>query len=136
LDSQRGYSELPHTADWVLQVWGQSYADLLVTAAEGMYSLLGLEPRSAGDEQIEFSVQGRDAESRLVNFLDELLFLLERDRILVDEMVIDQDGETLTVKGRPVSVDEQRKEIKAVTYYQLKIEEADNHLKIQITFDV
>ncbi len=136
MDSQRGYSELPHTADWVLQVWGQSYADLLVTAAEGMYSLLGLEPRSAGDEQIEFSVQGRDAESRLVNFLDELLFLLERDRILVDEMVIDQDGETLTVKGRPVSVDEQRKEIKAVTYYQLKIEEADNHLKIQITFDV
>lgn len=136
MDSQRGYLELPHTADWVLQVWGQTYPELVITAAEGMYALLGLDATSPGDDRIEFRVNGRDAEERLVNFLEELLFLLEGERILVDEMVVEHQGEELLVQGSRRSVKAQRKEIKAVTYYQLKVEEQNGLLQVKITFDV
>jgi len=46
-NSQSGFREREHTADWELQVWAPSFSGLLEQAARGMYALSGTRDQSS-----------------------------------------------------------------------------------------
>lgn len=134
--SASGYLELPHTADWALQVWGPDEAALLAAAAAGMYDLMGatLQPGSGRVRRLQ--VDAPDAESRLVTFLSELLYLGEQEGLAFDRVAVTVRGERViaALEGAPLlSV---AKEIKAVTYHNLVIRQGPRGLETVIVFDV
>jgi SHS2 domain-containing protein len=131
-----GYCEIEHTADWELLVWGPNLASLLEQAARGMYALsqmnLGTGPRVRREFEISFA----DGESLIVDFLSELLYFAEEENLAFDGFHI-QAEETackFRVSGAPIL--EQAKEIKAVTFHQLKVRETETGLAVNIVFDV
>ncbi len=131
-----GYRELKHTADWEIEVWAPDLAGLFEQAARGMYALsethLYSEPRLTRTLELSAS----DAESLLVKFLAELLFLGEQYGLGFDTFDVHVDGSTLQARLAGASLAGQAKEIKAVTYHNLTIRRSPRGLEVRIVFDV
>jgi len=136
---QMGFTEISHTADWSLHVWAPDLGQLFVQAAKGMMRLMGGSVLPDCIRMYDFEMKAGDQESLLVAFLSELLFLAERDEISFMEFSlqitqIDEYLLTAQVKGAPIL--EKLKEIKAVTYHNLKITSNAGGLQVDLVFDV
>jgi SHS2 domain-containing protein len=133
---EAGYREVEHTADWELQVWASDLVSLLKIAAQGMYVLSHTELTNQPREMRAFEIPFTDRESLLVDFLSELLFFGEDEGIAFDTYQLDFDGSTLKVQAFGAPIQEQAKEIKAVTYHRIQIHETARGLEVNIVFDV
>lgn len=131
-----GFRERPHTADWALDVWAPDAPTLLTQAALGMTALMGIHTRAAPCVSQEFDLRFVDLESLLVGFLSELLYLSARDGLSFDQFDLTLTADRLhaVVHGQPIA--QLAKEIKAVTYHNLRIVETGRGLETTIVFDV
>lgn len=131
-----GFRELEHTADWELEVWAPDLAGLLEQAALGMYTLAGvrLDPSARRQHQIQLSAD--DAESLLVAFLQQLLYLSETRGLAFDRFDLKLQDHELEARLSGSAIAVIHKEIKAVTYHNLKITQSDEGLEARIVFDV
>jgi SHS2 domain-containing protein len=133
---QFGYEEIEHTADWALRAWAPDLETLFVQAAEGMNHLAGMALVEGTRIKKRFELQAIDHESLLVEFLAELLYYSEIERLGFErfDLTIGDDKLSAEVEGGPIAA--LKKEIKAVTYYDLEIRENETGLEVDIVFDV
>jgi SHS2 domain-containing protein len=136
MDDTVGYREIEHTADWELHVWAPNLPALLTTTAQGMYALSHTKLAAGPRVLREFEIPFVDSESLLVDFLSELLFFGEDEGVAFDGFQIDFSGDNLKVQAYGASIQDQAKEIKAVTYHGLQIQETERGLEVNIVFDV
>ena len=131
-----GFREKEHTADWELEVWAPDLPALLVEAARGMYWLMGARLDEGERQQRGFEFSGVDDESRLVSFLQELLYLSDSQGLAFDqlEVTIDEEGGRARLSGAPLV--QMGKEIKAVTYHNLAVRKTATGLQVTLVFDV
>ena len=131
------WEEIEHTADWAIRVWGEDQRALYENAALGMVSLLGDAKPIEITLRRSIEVTAIDAESLLVDWLTELLYLLE-DHLIFDQIhVTGIEGNTLRAEISGGPPDEPiNKHIKAVTYHMLEIKQTDQGLETVIVFDV
>jgi len=134
--AESGYREIEHTADWELEVWAQDYPTLLERAAKGMYSLSGTRLVSDNSQMKHIELHAPDQETMLVDFLSELIWLAESENLAFEDYSISIDEDTLVADLVGAPIKEQTKEIKAVTFHNLKIERTDQGIKVRIVFDV
>jgi SHS2 domain-containing protein len=132
------WEERDHTADLSIHVWGADLEDLFVTAARGMFALLvDLETVPTTASAI-VRLDAIDAEALLVDWLNELLYLAERDQ-LTAYVAFDFDALTSTSLRASVcggSVETFRTYIKAATYHNLEIEATRGGYETEIVFDI
>jgi SHS2 domain-containing protein len=131
-----GYQEIEHTADWALAVWAKDLPSLLEQAARGMYALSGARLLSEPRQQRVFELAAGDPEKLLVSFLAELLYYGEQEKLGFDcfQLSISADRLHARVEGAPLAAVD--KEIKAVTYHNLRIIPTKRGLEAQSVFDV
>ncbi len=131
-----GFREIEHTADWALQVWAPNLPELLRQAARGMYALSKTSLAAAPQLGREFEFPFNDRDSLIVDFLSELLFLGEQENLAFDEFQIELTAATckFRVWGGPIAA--QTKEIKAVTFHDLFVQENEQGLAVKIVLDV
>lgn len=131
-----GHSEIHHTADVAIQVWADNLPNLFTEAARGMYAIMGVVREEELGKEKKFSMQSADDESLLVAFLNELLYEAEQNRIaFMDVSVSISDGQ-LTADLSGGQLMGKIREVKAVTYHNLKIIESDQGVQVTIVFDV
>ena len=134
------YREMEHTADWALEVTAPDEAALLREAARGMYTLAGtrLHPAPRLSRRLELSAP--DLESLLVLFLEELLYLGESEGAAFDtfSLHVEPHGEAwrlqADLEGAPL--ESMKKEIKAVTWHNLRVRRTPAGLQTVLVFDV
>jgi SHS2 domain-containing protein len=131
-----GFEEKEHTADWSLHVWAPDLAGLLEQAARGMADLSGIKANDQPQIKRNLKVESTDAEGLLVNFLTELLHLMDEEGLVFNTFTLSvaENVVIATMTGSPIL--ERKKEIKAVTYHNLKIEKKARGLEAEIVFDV
>ncbi len=134
--SRAGYREIEHTADWELEVWAPDMPALLEQAAQGMYALAGVRLRDGPRRRRLLKLSYHDREALLVSFLSELLWLGENDGLAFDQLELRLDEEHLQAELQGAPIASLDKEIKAVTFHKLKIEESAIGLQVKIVFDV
>ena len=136
LNHKDGFLEIPHSADLALQVWAASLSGLFIQAARGMYSLLRIENHEGSEVYRKMELQEIDSENLLVSFLNELLNDLQQNKKVYDQfhveinqiaLICDLTGKTICGVGR---------EIKAVTYHDLKIVKTKIGYQTTIVFDI
>ena len=138
----RPYKILPHTAEIALEVRGKDLADLFRNAALGLLKLYGLENRGGmTSEELTIRVKSSTAESLLVHWLTEVVYLVQTRNYLPLKFEFPRAQETdLVVRLHGHTFDPQRvrlsREIKAVTYHRLKIMRDRDHLKSELVIDV
>jgi SHS2 domain-containing protein len=136
MGSPAGYRELEHTADWELEVWAPDFITLLQQAARGMYALSGASCQKGPVEVRTFSLRSTDRETLLVSFLAELLYFIERDDLVFDTFCLSLEEDTLTAELQGAHLAGLDKEIKAVTYHNLRLIQTGRGLEARIVFDV
>ena len=131
-----GYREVEHTADWELEVWAPDFPTLLEQAARGMYALSGVELFESHRITRNLSLTISDHESTLVEFLNELIWYGEDERLGFDQLqfTILEDCLSARLTGAPIV--QQKKEIKAVTFHNLQIHRTERGFEVNIVFDV
>jgi len=138
LAHQVGFEEIEHTADWALRVHGRNLRELLLNAARGMNSLMASNLDNIPlDVEQQVELEAIDAESLLVDWLNELAYWAEIEGLIFREFELDhviQTGLRATVRGGQVS--HFTKHIKAVTYHNLDILETETGLEATVVFDV
>ena len=133
-----GFEEVDHTADHALKVSGDDLADLFISAAEGMASLLVAEPQAVLPEISKtIRIKAVDTESLLVEWLSELAYWAETQLLVFKtfrfQIITTSHLEATATGGK---TDELDKYIKAVTYHNLKIVKTRQGYETIIVFDV
>ena len=133
-----GFEEVEHTADKALRIFGTNLTELFLSAAEGLTHLMAADVADISTK-IEKSIEleAIDAESLLVEWLSELAYWAESEMLVFKNFRIQKATATyLKAKvwgGKTSMLD---KQIKAVTYHNLKIKKTAEGLEATIVFDV
>lgn len=137
MSSQANFSEVDHTADWAIHVRGATLPELFVNAATGMYSLVADLSSAPPTIERAIEVKGVDAEALLINWLNELLYHTEMSGQVFREFRIEFFEPTqLRAVARASRGIELKKQIKAVTFHDLRIAASDRGYEVTIVFDV
>lgn len=134
--ASHGYEEVDHTADIALRVWGENFQVLLFQAAKGLYELMGVEHITGSNIEGQFTLPRETFETILVDFLSELLYLVEENGHAYNEFSFAENDEEFVVHASGCEIQSQDRHIKAVTFHDLNIEETERGLEATITFDV
>lgn len=130
-----GYFEVPHTADIAIEVLADSLVNLFVNAAKGLYHILGIQTGTGIRNSIRLEMEEMDVESLLVLFLNELLFHIEANQAAA-KFNLEIRSSKLLGNLEMENVDSWTREIKAVTYSELKIRKTDQGFRTKIVFDI
>ena len=137
-----GYEELEHTADLRLRAWAMDLPGLFTEAALGLGALLQCRPpASPVAARRTVHLRAGDAESLLVTWLSELLYLNETQALFFSQFDLrlahDEDGAlTLAAAMRGVAGCPARRSIKAVTFHDLSISSRPSGaVEAVVTFD-
>lgn len=131
-----GYREREHTADWELEVWAPDLRTLLEQAGRGMYALAGMRLQAGPRVERRLELAAPDAESLLVRYLSELLYLGESEGLAFDGFDLALEDYRLQARLSGAAIASLEKEIKAVTWHNLAVERTARGLEARIVFDV
>ena len=140
------YTIFDHTADVGLEVRGTSFEDLLATAARATFDQVLEDRPAAVDCRREVCVRPPaglegDRHELLVDWLQELLYLFETERLVPLEY------DFVAVGPREIEADvgfgrfepgrhRTRLEVKAVTYHQIEVREAPDGWHARFILDI
>lgn len=139
--TERTFQVLEHTADKGVAATGKTMAEAFENAAYGMFSLFVDLSKYQAESENEMSVSGDDREQLLWSWLSELVFMFEVDKLLPVDFRITEISDTslkavLSVRPIGKDIEWQGSGVKAVTYHQLKVEQADDTWRAQVYVDV
>ncbi len=141
---EKKYRFLNHTADAKFQAFGRTLEEAFSNAALATASLMWDVGAVARTVKRRVCVEGRDLEQLLLHFLEEVIYAFETQSFLlasVEEMRIKAGtGGGFWLRAVFVGDDEPSKhrlhgEVKAVTYNEMKIEQADS-VTVQVVVDM
>ncbi|MDX9710331.1 MAG: archease [Trichloromonas sp.] len=132
---------LEHTADMGIEATGDSLAEVFVAAAQGLKNMIFGDVPVTPRQGAPVSLAGGDAGELLVAWLGEILYLFEVRGLVPAEFDISDISETSLrgeVCGEPF--DPQRhpveREVKAITYHQLSVEEDGQGWRARVYVDL
>jgi SHS2 domain-containing protein len=142
-DSLKKYQFLEHTADAKFQAFGQSLEEAFSNAAYATVSLMWDRAKIARKIQKPIKVQGRDLEQLLVNFLEEILYLLDSQMFLlhsVEKIQIGKRADVYLLEALFLGDDYGDRykpygDVKAITYNEMEIHTTDLFM-VQVVVDV
>jgi SHS2 domain-containing protein len=122
-----------------LVAYGKSLAEAFANAAYGLFSLI-VEPNKVKEkESRKVTVQAQDTESLLFNWINELIYIFEVERLLFKSFDITEfTGQNLEATCWGEKYDPSRHQlktgVKSATYHMLKVDGEKN--RVQVIFDV
>ncbi len=143
MSASRGYEFFEHTADAGAVVRGVTLPRLFENASKAMFDLIcdrrTVRPRRA----VRIAVRGASLEDLLVRWLSELLFRLDTEGMLFTSFAVERVDRTLlrargTARGETIDRTRHalRREIKAVTYHQIRLTRGRSAWRVRIVFDI
>jgi len=136
-----GFEIFATTADLGIRAWGPTLPVLFQEAARGLFSLLIDGGRIASREWVSVQAAGRNPETLLVAWLNELLFLFETRRFAAGAWKVsslDEHGVVAEVGGEPLDLARHRLvgQVKAATYHELAIRQTATGWDARVVLDV
>lgn len=140
-----GYQFVEHTADVIIEAWGDTIEEAFESAALGMYEVMTETQRVGGGEAYCFEIEGIDLENLLYRWLEELLITTDSKGILFSGFkvyAIERIAGSFRLRGCAYGERFNRERhrsktaVKAVTYHQMMICEEGGKWKLRYTLDI
>jgi SHS2 domain-containing protein len=135
------YRTFDHTADLGIEVYGEDQNQLFSNAGFALFDLITEADKIEVKTSLDLTVEEMNLEDLMVNWLRELLYLHQSERYLFRDFIIHENSEKLlraTLKGEKFDPlrHELIREIKAVTYHQIKVAHEKEMWVSRIVFDI
>jgi tRNA nucleotidyltransferase (CCA-adding enzyme) len=135
------YEHFAHTADLGLRVTAGDLNQLFREAAEGLVAMIAerVDPHPS-DRERRWRIAGTRPDHLLLDWLNELLFAFDVERVLLHgfDVVVDRDGLAARALAQPL--DEARhvllREVKAITYHELRLERGPDGWLAEVIVDI
>ena len=132
------YELLEHTADVMVRCRGKTLEECFENAAYAL-SDQTVDPESVDRKlEVPIEVSGEDDETRLYNFLSEVLFIEEAEVFAFSDFKVSIDGEKVSAIGwgEPLDLGKHhpKMEVKAITYHMMHVDPSVPELVV--VFDV
>jgi SHS2 domain-containing protein len=132
------FEELEHTADCGIRAYGATLSELFANAAAGMFSLITDLDAVKPVGEYEVRVRSKDTEALLFDFLSELLFVHETQKLLLSEFDVRLANLSVDARARGEKIEKGRHplhlNLKAVTYHGMIVDEEGG--VVQVIFDI
>ena len=137
------YRFLQHTADAKFQAFGATLEEAFVNAALATASLMWDWENVSKERQYPVEIEARDLKQLLVNFLEEIIYLLDSKMFLLasaEKIRIEKKENRFFLKAlfRGDKYSDKYKiyrDVKAITYNEMEIANND-HFTIQVVVDI
>ena len=135
------YEIIDHTADLGMVVKGADARDLFTNAAYAMSDLMIEGDMGGKGAKRRITIEGDDYSDLMVRWLGEILYLFDGEHLVVNRIKIKSISpsrleSTLTVASLDKGHHEILREIKAVTYHQITVEEKPHGWEARVIFDI
>ena len=135
------YETFEHTADLGLRVRAETEEALFADAARGLFSMIVPELDSVRPKQTrEFNIAGRERDYLLFDWLNELLYTFDTERILFSQFDVrfTAEGLAATARGEPYDAEVHRldHEVKAITYHGLRLARETDGWLAEVIVDI
>lgn len=132
---------LEHTADLRVEFHAADFAELLVVSGRALFELLveGPLPPASGPEREIVVEETEDLDLALRNWLAELLYYHETQHVIFPEIAARHEPSGMWrghVRPAPCEGLTFAREIKAVTWHGLLVEETPEGLRAEVLFDL
>ncbi len=129
-----------HTADVAIRATGKTLGDAFGAVADGLAAAQCDDIPDSGGSEFTFDLDAENPEALLFDFLDRLIYERDVRNVLPTDHTVsvnDPNGWRVTGTARGVPLEGlQAREIKAVTYSEMDIEQTDNGWRIYVVLDV
>jgi SHS2 domain-containing protein len=128
-----------HTADIGITAYGNSMSEAYANAAYGLFSIITDLRKVRQTESRVIALREDDLESLLFEWLNELIYIFEVDRILIKKCDIQEFGGNrirAICRGEKIDLKRHRLKtgVKAATYHLLTVDQ--RHNRVQVIFDI
>ena len=135
------YKIIDHTADLGIIVKGVDEKNVFIHAAQVMTDLMVEGDISKKTVMKDVSLQGEDFPDLMVRWLGEILYLFAGEKLIVNSIEIKsispiQLKSTLTLSSFEPEHHQVKREIKAVTYHQISVDQVNDGWQARIIFDI
>ena len=141
-----GYELRDHTADVAVEATGPTLGAVFAAAADGMAAAMCDEIPETGGERFDVEVRAEGREALLFDYLDDLIYErdvrgvlpVDNEAEVREETRADDTAEwvlTGSARGIPLAGLGAR-DLKAVTYSEMALEETDDGWRAYVVFDV
>jgi SHS2 domain-containing protein len=138
------YEYLPHTADTKFRAYGKTLQEVFSNAALAVTNVMVDSRIISKRKTHHISAAGSDVQSLLVQFLEQLLILLDAELFFahsVTRIAIHHRGKTYTAEADVIGDDAAKYEthgpqVKAITYNDMKVEETGKGWMVQVVVDI
>jgi SHS2 domain-containing protein len=130
---------LKHTADIKFQAFGKTIEEVFGNSASALKESICGKKRIKIKKIRKIKVRGKDTESLMYKFLEEIIYLLEGENFIIGKVKnikIEEDNLVADVLGDDVSNYKISNKVKAVTYNEMVIENKKKNWIAQIVLDV
>jgi SHS2 domain-containing protein len=130
-----------HTADLGLRVTSIDLDGLFRDAASGLFAMIA-EPAAHGRPagRRAFEITGERHDFLMVDWLTELLYVFDTERLLSGEFEVTVDGRGLRASAACFTLDvgdyQVLREVKAITYHGLKVERTADGWLAEVIVDI
>lgn len=135
------YESIDHTADVGIRAFGKTLEELFRNAALGMFDIIADLQTVGTGESAKVHLEAEDVEGLYLLWHQELLFRSSVDGVVYKLFRFDEISETklsATVDGEKFNPDRQvlKKEVKAITYHELKVKKTKEGWVGEAIFDI
>ncbi|MBN1687307.1 MAG: archease [Spirochaetales bacterium] len=140
-DCDSRYEILDHTADIGIVVYAKDVKSLFAAAALAMTDIMVSGDSGSKKKKRRFTIDAEDYPDLMVRWLGEVLYLFAGERLVTTAAII-ADMDDTSIKAELVMTDfnpdcqEVLREIKAVTFHGIRVEETGSIWKAQVIFDI
>ena len=130
-----------HTADLGLRVHANSLQELFIDAARGLLVMHVANPNDVRPlESKTISLTADGPAYLLFDWLSELIYAFETDKLLFSDFDLKIDGNKLNAVCRGEPMDQTRHrmehEVKAITYHGLRVEQTESGWEAEVIVDI
>jgi SHS2 domain-containing protein len=135
------YEVFEHTADVGLRIVAPDLETLLIEAARGLFSIIVANLDQVRPLQsLEIHVSAGAPDYLLRDWLGELLYVCETQRLLLTqfEVRLTDDGLQATARGEPLDPARHilANEVKAITYHGLQVKQTKTGWQAEVIVDI
>ena len=135
------YELFEHTADLGLRVRAPDLDALFREAAQGLFAMI-VEPLPHGPcvKRMPFAIAGERYDFLLFDWLNELLYFFDTERMMMGEFEVAIEDHTLRATASGFELDTKKycllREVKAITYHGLRVESTDDGWLAEVIVDI
>lgn len=141
-----GFAHLPHTADVLIEAWGDTLEEAFEYAALGVFEVMTDTTKVQPEVEVTITARGVDLEALLYDWVEQLIIVFDTRQLLLSKFKVleisrDQDGTfQLRAKAWGEEYDPERHEsrtlVKAMTYHSMEIIQAPERTTLRFVVDI